>query len=142
MRATVAGNYTKAKRYNISIMKVTDNNHIIEAEHKLLTAMKEGNISLLNEMLHEDLLFVIPTGQTVTKEMDLANLQSGNLKIEDISSSDQEISLIGDNAIVSVIIKLKGSYLNQPVDGTFKYIRTWKLFDDGWKVIGGAGIQV
>lgn len=115
---------------------------IIEAENRLLAAMQQSNIDVLDELLHDDLLFVIPTGQTVTKEMDLSNLRSGNLKIEDLSAKDQEISIIGDSAIVSVQIHLKGTYLEQPIDGNFKYIRTWKAIDGQLKVIGGAGVQI
>lgn len=123
-------------------MERIDKGQIVEAEIKLLEAMKTGDITSLNDMLHDDLLFVIPTGQTVTKEMDLSNLKSGKLKIDEISSSQQEISIIGDNAIVSVNITLKGNYLDQPINGTFKYIRTWKLFNNKWQVIDGAGIQL
>ncbi|MCG8328026.1 MAG: nuclear transport factor 2 family protein [Chitinophagales bacterium] len=124
------------------IQNETNKDQIVALEKRLLEAMKNSDIDALDELLHDDLLFVIPTGQTVTKQMDLANLQSGNLKIEVISSSEQEISLIHDNAIVSVVISLKGNYLDNPIDGQFKYIRTWKLFNEGWKVIGGAGIQI
>ncbi len=123
-------------------MNIIDKQQIINLEEQLLTAIKELNIDKLEELLHDDLLFVIPTGETVTKTIDLSNLKSGKLKITDLTPSQQEIKLIGDNAIVSVQIHLKGRYLDQPVDGKFKYIRTWKLFKNQWKVIAGAGIQL
>jgi hypothetical protein len=25
-----------------------------------------------------------------------------------------------------------------PIEGRFRYIRIWKQFEDGWKVLGGA----
>ncbi len=123
-------------------MKVIDKKLISELEEKLLESMKTSDIKALDDMLHDDLLFVIPTGQTVTKEIDLSNLQSGNLKIAEILQSEQEISLIDDCAIVSVVIDLKGDYLGQAINEKIKYIRTWKLFDNEWKVIGGAGVQI
>ena len=123
-------------------MEATNKEQIIELERKLLEAMKKSDVGNLSELLHDDLLFVIPTGQTVTKQVDISNLQSGNLKIDAISSSEQEVNLIGDNAIVSVIIDLKGNYVGQPIDGKFKYLRTWKLSGNKWQVIGGAGIQL
>ena len=123
-------------------MESNDTTQLKKTEEKLLSAMRSGDIKALNALLHDDLLFVIPTGETVTKQIDLANYESGKLKISHLSSSDQEINRIGDNAIVSVIIDLKGKYLDQAIDGSFKYIRIWKLFGDVWKVIGGAGIQL
>lgn len=123
-------------------MEIEAKNQIRAAERRLLEAMKKSDIAELDVLLHDDLLFAIPTGQTVTKEMDLLNLRSGNLKISEISASEQDISLFDGNAVVSVIVELKGSFLDQPIDGQFKYIRTWKKFGDRWKVIGGAGIQL
>jgi len=119
-----------------------DKKEIEEVEQRLLEAMKHCNVDALNELLHKDLLFIIPTGQTVNKEVDIQNLKSGNLKIDQISSSEQDISIIDDNAVVSVIIDLKGLFLEQPIYGKFKYIRTWKKIDNQWFVIGGAGIQM
>jgi ketosteroid isomerase-like protein len=115
---------------------------IIESEKKLLTAFQNNDANTLEELLHDNLLFVIPTGQTITKVMDLENMRSGNMTVHSISSSDQQINLIGDNAIVSVLIELKGKYLEHTIDGKFRYIRVWKVINDTWKVIGGSGMQI
>jgi len=115
---------------------------IIESEKRLLTAFQNNDTKILEGLLHDNLLFVIPTGQTITKTMDLENMRLGNMKVHSISSSEQQINLIGDNAIVSVLIELKGKYLEHPIDGKFRYIRVWKLIDDTWKVIGGSGVQI
>ncbi len=115
---------------------------ILNAEKKLLEAMKVGDTETLDALFHDDLLFVIPTGQTVTKEMDLSNFKSGNLKIEMISSSEPEVSIIGDNAIASVRIDMKGHFIDHPIDGSYTYTRTWKRIHDQWKVIGGAGVRL
>ncbi len=123
-------------------MNASDVVSIKEHEERLLNAMKNGNVEVVDELLHDDLLFVIPTGQTVTKEADLENMKSGILKIDDLASSELEVSVIGDNAITSVLVDLKGSYAGHPINGKFKYLRNWKRFDSTWKVIGGAGIEI
>ena len=38
--------------------------HIIELEERLRAAMLAGEVSVLDELIHEDLEFTIPTGQT------------------------------------------------------------------------------
>lgn len=115
---------------------------ILKQEEILLQAIRNCDIQKLEHLLHDNLLFVIPTGQTVNKEIDLANLKSGNLKIQELQASEHEVSLIEDCALVSVLVELKGQYLDQPIAGQFKYFRTWKLIQNQWKVIGGAGIQI
>ena len=104
--------------------------------------MKNHDLNTLDELIHDDLLFVIPTGQTVSKQMDLDNFRSGRLQIEAIRWEEPEIRVMGDTALVVVALELKDSFADQPFSGQFSYFRTWKRFDDRWRVIGGAGIQL
>ena len=96
----------------------------------------------LDALLHDDLLFVIPTGHIITKAMDISNLESGNLVISEIQSEQQSIQMFETTAIVTTLVYLKASYLEHPIDGQFQYIRTWQRFGDAWKVIGGAGVAL
>ncbi|MCF6318791.1 MAG: nuclear transport factor 2 family protein [Proteobacteria bacterium] len=113
---------------------------VLASENKLLNAMKNCNIKALENLLHKDLLFNIPSGQTISKEMDIESYRSSNMRIVEIESSQQIINLIGDNAVVSVTIKMKGKYLDNSIDGKYRLIRVWKLYDKVWKVIAGSSI--
>lgn len=115
---------------------------VSENEKRLLSAIKNNDIAVLDELLHEDLLFMVPDGLIVTKALDLEAHGSGNMNIETISAIEEQVNMIGDTAVVTVIIALKGNIFNQSVSGRFRYIRTWKLFDDKWKIIAGGCIQV
>lgn len=115
---------------------------IIECEKRLLEALKTGDIQVLDELLHDNLIFNIPTGQTITKAMDIENYRSGNLTVSDILESDQIIKSIDDISTVAVTLHLKAKYAGQIVDGKFRYLRVWKLFENSWKVIAGSGFQI
>jgi hypothetical protein len=115
---------------------------IIKSENKLLEALKVGNIEVLEELLHDNLIFNIPTGQTITKTIDIENYRSGILKVCDIVVNDQIIKITGDIATVAVTLNLKLQYASQLVDGKFRYLRVWKLDDNSWKVIAGSGFQI
>ncbi len=115
---------------------------IIKIEQDVLNAMKNGNVQKLDELLHEDLLFSIPNGQTITKAMDLETYSSGNMTISELTYSEQEINLIEDNAIVSVVVEMKGTYFDYSLDGKYKTIRVWKLFNNQWKVIAGSSLKL
>jgi Domain of unknown function (DUF4440) len=120
----------------------TDKSQIIVNEKYLLTAMKNNNVQKLDELIHEDLLFNLPNGQTITKTVDLETYRSGNMKISEISSSEQTVNLIEDNAVVSVTIEMKGKYFDHKLDGKYRFIRVWKVFNGQWKVIAGGSIQL
>ncbi|WP_420575026.1 nuclear transport factor 2 family protein [Kordia sp.] len=119
-----------------------EKNTIIEVEKTLLNAMKDCDVNKLDELLHEELLFTIPNGETITKAMDLETYRLGNMTIDEITSSDQKINVIQDNAIVSVIIEMKGKFFDYPLDGKYKIIRIWKLVDNKLKVIAGSSIKL
>ncbi|PSB19046.1 DUF4440 domain-containing protein [filamentous cyanobacterium CCP1] len=113
---------------------------IIASEKNLLEAMKTSNVELLDELLHDDLLCNSPTGETVTKAVDLNNYRSGNIHLHTVESSDQILSAIGDTVVVAVTVEIKGNYLGQELDGKFRYLRVWKQFEKGWQVIAGSVI--
>jgi hypothetical protein len=111
---------------------------IINAEKELLSAIKNTDILVLERVLHDDLLFNLPDGQTITKEIDLNVYRSGKMKVHLLETSNQLINIIEDTAIVCVSVLLKGTYDNTPIDGAFRYVRVWKQFEEGLKVIAGS----
>jgi hypothetical protein len=115
---------------------------IIESENRLLKAVLECDLHVLDELLHEDLLFNIPNGMTVSKKMDLDNYRSGNMIISSILSSDQIIKVIDNTAIVAVDLTLEGKFEKQSLDGKYRYLRVWKLFNTSWQVIAGSCVSL
>lgn len=121
---------------------MTQNEQIMECEKRLLDALKTGDIEILDELLHDNLIFNIPTGETITKAIDIENYRSGILTISEILTTDLIIKSIDDISSVAVTLHLKAKYADQIVDGKFRYLRVWKLFDNSWKVIAGSGFQI
>jgi len=62
--------------------------------------------------------------------------------VEELVTSIEEIRIIGDTAIVVLVYDTKGTMLGNPIQGKFRYIRVWKLFQDGLKVIAGSCILI
>ncbi|WP_316807772.1 nuclear transport factor 2 family protein [Pedobacter agri] len=123
---------------NISITKT----NILAHEEQLYTAMKNGDINVLDELLHDDLLFIIPSGDVITKAIDMDTYREGKLRIKELFPKIENLNIIHDTAIVTVIIEIKGEYNEQKFEAKYRYIRFWKQFDDGIKVIGGSGMAI
>lgn len=115
---------------------------ILDLENKLYEAIKTNNTVVLDELLHNDLLFIIPSGETITKEIDLKTYREGNLKITAIIPNVEELNIIEELAIITLQLELKGFYNNEPFEGKFKYIRFWKKCSGGIKVVGGSGTAI
>lgn len=123
-------------------MNTIHKDQVIASENSLLEAMKTNNVDLLDELLHDDLLFNGPDGTTATKAMDLTNYRSGNIHLYTVASRDLTVNLIGDTAVVAVTVEMQGSYLGESLDGMFRYIRVWKLTGSTWKVIAGSVVPL
>ncbi len=117
-------------------------NTILEHENKLYNAIKESDITTLNELLHEDLLFIIPSGEVITKEMDLKAYKERALKVAELYPQVENLNIIGDLAIITLTMGLKGEFNDEPFEANYRYIRFWKKFVGGLKVVGGSGIGI
>jgi ketosteroid isomerase-like protein len=115
---------------------------IVAREHALLRAITTNDVALLDDLLHDDLLFNGPDGQTGTKAQDLANYRSGGIQLRRAEASDRLVSVIGDDAVVAVTVALEGDYLGVPVDGRYRYLRVWKRIGGAWRVIGGSVVAL
>ena len=111
---------------------------IVAREDALLRAITTNDVALLDDLLHDDLLFNGPDGQTGAKAQDLANYRSGGIQLRRAEASDRLIRAIGDDAVVAVTVTLEGSYLGVRVDGRYRYLRVWQRTGDKWRVIGGS----
>jgi ketosteroid isomerase-like protein len=115
---------------------------IVARENALLKAMTTNDVALLDDLLHDDLLFNGPNGQTGTKALDLANYRSGGVQLRRAEASDRQLSAIGGDVVVAVTVHLEGSYLGVPADGRYRYLRVWKHIDGAWRVIGGSVVPI
>lgn len=115
---------------------------VVEAEHKLFSAQLVSDVDLLDQLLHDDLIAVAPTGQIVTKEMDLDSHKAKTMIIEEASTAIDDIKITGDTALSIVTMTAKGKMMGTPLEGKFRYFRVWKCFDGTLKVIGASFMQL
>ena len=104
--------------------------------------MTTNDVALLDDLLHDDLLFNGPDGRTGTKALDLANYRSGGIQLSRAEARDRSISVIGDDVVVAVTVALEGSYMGVAVDGSYRYLRVWKRLDGAWRVIAGSVVAI
>ena len=122
----------------MNLIETLSTEHVIESEKLLLEAMTSSDVEIQDEILHDDLLFVIPNGQTITKQMDLDSHRSGSMIINQIASTLETVNIIEDSAVVTLLVKTEGLMLGKNFEGEFRYIRVWKLCGKKLKVIAGS----
>ena len=115
---------------------------IIEVENTLFRAQLAGNADILDQLLHDGLIAVAPTGEIITKEMDLDSYKSKTVVIEEASIEINEIKITGNTALSIVTMTAKGKMMGTPLEGKFRYFRVWQRIEDKLKVIGASFMQL
>lgn len=129
------------KALNMNKLKITKED-VIEAENKLFSAQLVSNVEILDQLLHDDLVAVAPTGEILTKQMDLNAHRAKTMIIEEASTEINDIKITGNTALTVVTMTAKGKMMGTPLEGTFRYFRVWKQFDDTLKIIGASFMQL
>ncbi len=105
-------------------------------EERLKNAMLVSDVSELDSLLAPDLIFTNHLGQIMTKQDDLNAHQSGEMKIEKIEFSDQQIKIIDSVSIVTVQARILGNFGGVLSEGVLRFTRIWqKASNDSWQVI-------
>lgn len=118
------------------------NEDVVKAENRLFSAQRAGDVDLLDQLLQDELVAMAPTGQLLTKEMDLDSYRTKSVVIDEGSIEIDSIHILDDIALSVVTMTAKGKAMGVPIDGQFRYLRVWKRIDGILKVVGASFIQL
>jgi hypothetical protein len=109
---------------------------ILQVEERLRLAMLSSDVNTLDELLAPELIFTNHLGQVLGKQEDLNAHQSGALKVQVLTPSEQLIQLRENMAIVTVRVHLVGSYASIVSVQDFRFTRVWSLSNIGtWQIV-------
>jgi ketosteroid isomerase-like protein len=122
-------------------MKLTKDS-IVALETALIEAIKTSDVPFIENILHDDLLFLTPNGQVVTKQMDLASHRAGEMVVEQLIPTFEACHIQGTTAVSIVVYDTKETMMGNQIAGLFRYIRTWQVLDRRPQVIAGACVRI
>lgn len=104
---------------------------VLNAEERLRLAMMDSDVAQLTLLLADDLLFTNHLGHLLSKQADLAAHEQRLLTITELHASEQQVRLQGNVAVVSVRMRLTGTYHDAETHGDFRFTRVWAQAVDG-----------
>ncbi|XHX77034.1 MAG: nuclear transport factor 2 family protein [Stenomitos frigidus ULC029] len=114
-------------------------NQIRACEARLYTAMLASDISELDILIADDLLFAGPTGELAAKAMDLDLHRTGGTQFHEFVPKELEIRVWSEYfAFASAKIFLSGTYSGNAFAGNYRYMRVWRRGESGWQIVGGS----
>ncbi|MEM5012431.1 nuclear transport factor 2 family protein [Niallia taxi] len=110
---------------------------IYEHEEKLRNAMVNGDVENLDKLISDELTFVSPFGQIVTKEDDIDSHRSGIVNITEIKFLNQKVIPLEDVAVTITQAKVHAIIAGQHTEDEMYYTRVWQKHKNELKVISG-----
>src|SRR4026208_1755805 len=123
----------------IEFMNIEIENQIRSCEARLYAATFASDVTELDALIADDLLFAGPTGELATKAMDLELHRTGGTQFQEFMPKELEIRVWSEQfALASARIFIRGTYLGQAFAGDYRYTRIWRNGQDGWQIAGGS----
>jgi ketosteroid isomerase-like protein len=104
---------------------------VLKAEERLWRAVATSDIPALDELLAPELVFTNHVGQLFGKKDDLAAHASKLFTIKDLQTSEQRLQFHEDVAIVTVRVRITGTYAGNPVEDDLRFTRVWGFSSGG-----------
>ena len=112
---------------------------ICDREIRLYAAMLASDVTELDVLIADELLFVGPTGELATKAMDLDLHRSGGTRFRELVPKELEIRVCSDQWAIAVAkVFINGTYLGNDFAGDYRYLQVWGLGENGWQIVGGS----
>ena len=117
---------------------------IVALEARIRAAQLAADVSALDDLLADDLLFTGPDGQLGTKAQDLEAHGTGVVRFREHVPEELCVRRVGaDVAVAALRARLAVEVAGALVRGTFRYTRVWAREDrKGWRVVGGHVSEV
>ena len=106
-------------------------------ETALRQAQLTGDVTVLEQLIDDELVFTGPDGAIYSKRDDLDAHRDGTIRITRLEPSEERVQLFGDIAVVSVRMEMTVVFRGEPFAGPYRYTRVWCRRPDGWRVVAG-----
>lgn len=112
---------------------------IVACEARIRAAQLAADVSALDQLIADELLFTGPDGQLGTKAQDLEAHASGLVRFREHVPEELRIRRVGTDVAVSALrARLAVEVAGTLQRGTFRYTRIWaREGGAGWRVVGG-----
>jgi len=117
-------------------------NAVMGIERELLAAVLKGDASASDRYLADTYVFTGPDGMVESKAQAIADLKTGDLKLQSASLDGAKVQVYGDTAIVTYSSKDKGTYKGKDISGTTRWTDVFVSQNGRWQVVASHGTML
>jgi ketosteroid isomerase-like protein len=115
---------------------------VMRIERELLAAVLKGDSSANERYLAETYVFTGPDGTVENKAQAIADLKSGDLKLQSASLDGAKVQVYGDTAVVTYSSNDKGTYKGKDISGKTRWTDVFVKHNGRWEVVASHGTML
>jgi ketosteroid isomerase-like protein len=122
---------------------MTDEQGPLAAERRFFTALVQGDVSFLEDVLAEDFLLIdVMSGSEVPKAAMLDVLRSGQLQFHSIEPAEARVRRYGETALITGRTEMKMSFGGNAIEARSRYTHVFVEEDGRWRMVAAQGTQI
>ena len=116
-----------------------DRKAVAALDTEFQAAVKRGDAVTIDRIQHPDMVLVLGDGRVLTKADHIAAARDGKIlyEIQDEEPGTQVVRVHGDTAVVTALLRLKGTNEGAPFDRRVWFSDTYVRTPEGWKYFFG-----
>ena len=98
-------------------------------------ALLNKDLAALDRIWADDLTFVNPRGELLTKQNRMENIKTGATAFKAIRQSEQKIRTYGNTAVATFKVALDAQYSGQEGSGDYRVTTVWVQRNNSWQMV-------
>ena len=115
---------------------------VMRIERELLNAILKGDASASERYLASTYVFTGPDGTVENKAQAVADVKSGDLKLQSASLDGAKVQVYGDTVVVTYSSNDKGTYKGKDISGTTRWTDVFVKHNGRWQVVASHGTML
>lgn len=111
-------------------------------EVELREAMLRNDITALDRLLADEVIFTDPQGSVIDKVEDLSVHQSGDLVVTSYEADELIVRVFGSTGITNLKVRLTGLFKGESFSGVYRYTRTYLKQNERWQIIAAQATAI
>lgn len=113
----------------------------LDTEYQL--AVQNNDVETMDRILADDFILVLGNGKVITKDELLASAKNKEVLYEYQEDTEQTVRIWGDTAIVTALLRSKGTENGKPFEHKLWFSDTYVRTPSGWRyAFGQASLRL
>jgi ketosteroid isomerase-like protein len=108
----------------------------------LVAAYLHGDTEFFDRIWVDGFVFTFPFGQFTNKTREVANIKSGELTFESLSTDNTKVKVYGRMAVMAGRLTMKGRYRDRDLSGQYSYTNVLSRRQEGWRIVASHAVHI